>query len=410
MKCLSFFSGCLGLDTGLEKSGIEHLLFCENDKNAAETIQINKPGIPLIYDILDYDADKIRKISGLKKSDKVDLIVGGPPCQAFSTAGKRASFNDPRGNVFIHFIDIICHIKPRYFVLENVRGLLSASLEHRPHSERGKDFPPLKYEEMPGGALDKILNLLRNNGYEISFNLYNSANYGVPQKRERLIIIGTTEGRRVPYLKPTHSEKEEYGLPKWKSFRETSKGLKEKDAEFIKFSEKRLKYYKLLKPGQYWRHLPEHLIKEAMGNSFYAGGGKTGFYRRIAWNLPSPTLVTHPAMPATDLCHPTKLRPLSVQEYMRIQQFPDDFKFSGTTIQKYRQIGNAVPVGLGEVIGKHIIDHDRKINFNEQEFMNFPYSRYKKTSDKTWEFSNQLSLDLSSNDQPRNLAKVTTVE
>ncbi len=394
MKCLSFFSGCLGLDLGLEEAGIEHLLFCENDKYASATIKKNKPDIPLISDILDYDIDKIRKVSGLKKSDKIDLVVGGPPCQAFSTAGKRASFNDPRGNVFLHFIDIICGIRPKYFVIENVRGLLSASLEHRPHSERGEDFPPLKIEEMPGGALNKILNTLKKNEYNISFNLYNSANYGVPQKRERLIIIGSLDRRRVPYLKPTHSENGDFGLPKWKTFKEASKGLKEKNAEYIKFPDKRLKYYKYLKEGQYWRHLPKNLIKEAMGKSFYSGGGKTGFYRKLAWNSPSPTLVTHPAMPATDLCHPVKLRPLSIQEYKRIQEFPDNFKFSGSTIQKYKQIGNAVPVGLGRVVGKHIIDHERKINYNDEEFRDFPYSRYNKTSDKNWTFANQLNLNL----------------
>ena len=131
--------------------------------------------------------------------------------------------------------------------------------------------------------------------------------------------------------------------------------------------------------------------KRGNGNSYYAGGGKTGFYRRIAWDKPSPTLVTHPAMPATDLFHPEKLRPLSVQEYMRIQQFADDFKFSGITDQKYRQIGNAVPVSLGEIIGKHIISYYNKINFDEQEFINFPFSRYKKILKKhEWLTSNLI--------------------
>ena len=395
MKCLSFFSGCLGLDTGLEISGIKHLLFCENDKNAANSIRLNKPNVPLIEDILNFDSNSIRKIIDLKPSDSVDLIVGGPPCQAFSTAGKRASFNDPRGNVFLHFINLICDLKPKYFVIENVRGLLSASLEHRPHSQRGSDFPSLRFEEMPGGALNKVITTLKERGYEISFNLYNSANFGVPQKRERLIIIGSLDNRRVPYLKPTHSENGMYGLPKWKNFRDATRNLNERDAEFVNFSEKRLKYYKFLKPGEYWKNLPQNLIEEAMGKSFFAGGGKTGFYRRVAWDKPTPTLVTHPAMPATDLCHPEKLRPLSVQEYARIQQFPDTFKFSGTTIEKYKQIGNAVPVGLGEIIGKHLINHKNKVNFNENEFINFPYSRYKNTSDKTWMNSGQLSLQFS---------------
>jgi len=396
MKCLSFFSGCLGLDTGLEQAGIEHLLFCENNPQAANSIKLNKPEIPILTDILDHNPKTIRQIAGLTDSDQIDLIVGGPPCQAFSTAGKRESFSDPRGNVFLHFIDLLCALNPRYFVIENVRGLLSAALKHRPHSERGEGYPPLSFEEMSGGALYKVIERLQMSGFEISFNLYNSANYGVPQKRERLIIIGASDGRRVPYLKPTHSNEHRFGLPQWRTFRDIAEDLEESSAEHVNFSENRLQYYSLLKEGEYWKHLPEHLIKEAMGNSYYAGGGKTGFYRRIAWDEPTPTLVTHPAMPATDLCHPLRLRPLSVQEYMRIQQFPDDFRLSGTTIQKYKQLGNAVPVGLGKTIGQHLINHDEKIDFDEidldMEFMGFPYSRYKKTSEKTWQFNLQLNL------------------
>ena len=107
MNCLSFFSGCLGLDTGLKLAGIDHLLFCEIDKFASSTIKLNNPDVPLIQNILDFDAVEIRKIAGLTSEENIDLIVGGPPCQAFSTAGKRASFQDPRGNVFLHFIDIV---------------------------------------------------------------------------------------------------------------------------------------------------------------------------------------------------------------------------------------------------------------------------------------------------------------
>ena len=209
----------------VQKSHIKHLLFCENDKNAANSIRLNKPSVPLIEDILNFDSNSIRKIIDLKPSDSVDLIVGGPPCQAFSTAGKRASFNDPRGNVFLHFINLICDLTPKYFVIENVRGLLSASLEHRPHSQRGSDFPSLRFEEMPGGALNKVITTLKERGYEISFNLYNSANFGVPQKRERLIIIGSLDNRRVPYLKPTHSENGMYGLPEWRNFRDATRNL-----------------------------------------------------------------------------------------------------------------------------------------------------------------------------------------
>ena len=385
MHCLSFFSGCLGLDLGIEKAGIEHLLFCENDKHAINTIQLNKPKIPLIFDILDYNHLQIREIAGLSESEKIDLIVGGPPCQAFSTAGKRASFNDPRGNIFLHFINLICELSPKYFVIENVRGLLSAALSHRKISERGKQNTPLTLEEMPGGALNQILETLKSAGYSVSFNLYNSANFGVPQKRERLIILGSNNGQKIPYLTPSHSEHGDFDLPKWRTFRDVAHDLIDYEPEHVNFSDKRIQYYKLLKEGQNWKNLPENLIEKAMGKSYLSGGGKTGFYRRISWDKPTPTLVTHPAMPATDLCHPSELRPLSIQEYKRIQQFPDSFKFSGTTIQKYKQIGNAVPVGLGYAIGSHILNQQQQADF----IQNFPYSRYKNTSDETWTFNSK---------------------
>ena len=398
LSSLSFFSGCMGLDLGLEIAGIKHLLFCENDPTCIKTISNNRPKIPIIDDILKYNSKEIRSIAGLKQNESPDLIVGGPPCQAFSTAGKRKSFKDPRGNVFLYFVKTILELTPKYFVIENVRGLLSAALKHRPLNQRGAEHPQLTEEEIPGGALNYILNQLKTGGYDISFNLYNSANYGVPQIRERVIMIGSLTGGRVPYLKPTHSASGENGLKKWETFREATKGLKEKDMESIKFPDKRLKYYRLLKAGQNWRDLPnEKLKKEALGNSFHAGGGKTGFLRRLAWDKPSPTVVTHPAMPATDLCHPKINRPLSVQEYKRIQQFPDNWELAGTTIQKFKQLGNAVPLGLGQATGETIIDHIQGGNWNEELMPGFSFSRYKNTNDRSWRehFLNGLNKNAS---------------
>lgn len=146
-------------------------------------------------------------------------------------------------------------------------------------------------------------------------------------------------------------------------------------------SQNRKKYYKLLKAGQYWKHLPEELQEEAMGSSYYLSGGRTGFYRRLFWDRLSPTLVTRPNMPATDLCHPTKLRPLSIDEYERIQGFDDDWKSAGSLIEQYRQVGNAVPVSMAYVAGKAIIDfHECRL---KTEIRNgVKYSRYNKTTDR----------------------------
>ncbi|MFQ3613620.1 MAG: DNA cytosine methyltransferase [Cyanobacteriota bacterium] len=401
LKALSFFSGCMGLDLGLEKEGIQVLLACEIDPAARKTIEINRPEIALIGDIRDYPAIKIREKAGLSSTDDIDIIVGGPPCQAFSSAGKRQGFNDGRGNVFLTFIDLIIELKPRFAVIENVRGLLSTPLKHRPHEMRGRNFPPLSQNEQKGGALLFITQRLREAGYGVSFNLYNAANFGSPQQRERVIIACSRDGERLPYLTPTHSEKGLYGLPKWKSLREALEGLPKNGHHFVKFPEKRLKYYKLLKPGQCWRDLPEELHQEALGASYHAGGGKTGFYRRLAWDKPAPTLVTHPAMPATDLAHPEEDRPLSIEEYKRIQEFPDSWIIGGTLLDQYRQIGNAVPSSLGRAIARMLLSHLR----GEQPitYPDFPYSRYHRTDDISWmrdmdylkePLATQLSLNL----------------
>lgn len=402
LKALSFFSGCMGLDLGLESEGIEVILACEIDKAARKTIEANKPDIALIGDIRDYPAHEIRNKAGLLPDEDIDVIVGGPPCQAFSSAGKRQGFNDERGNVFLTFIDLIAELKPKFAVIENVRGLLSAPLKHRPHEMRGSQYPPLSQEEQRGGALLHITRRLKAAGYGITFNLYNAANFGSPQQRERVIIICSRDGQRVPYLTPTHSEKSLYGLPNWKTLKDAWEGLPKDGHHFVKFPEKRLKYYRLLKPGQYWRDLPEELHQEALGASYYAGGGKTGFYRRLAWDKPSPTLVTHPAMPATDLAHPEEDRPLSIQEYKRIQELPDDWMIEGSLLDQYRQVGNAVPCSLGRAIAKTLINHLNGIE--PIIFKDFPYSRYSKTDDVSWELdvlgtsssevTEQLSLTL----------------
>lgn len=386
-KLLSFFSGAMGLDIGLEKAGFDCLLACEVDKHCRATIDANKRGIALLGDIRDYTANTVMEFIGKKVGDEIDVICGGPPCQAFSTAGKRKAFEDERGNVFLHFVDIALEIAPKYLVIENVRGLLSAALKHRPHKQRSAGDLPLAIEEEKGGALVHIINEIESKGYAVSFELYNAANFGVPQSRERVIMICSKDGKKAPFIEPTHSETGDFGLPKWKSLKELfeEKKISELKHEHLEFPEKRLKYYRLLSAGQNWKNLPEELQKEAMGKSYYSGGGKSGFLRRLSWDKPSPTVVTHPAMPATDLAHPCEDRPLSVQEYRAIQQFPEDWLLKGKMLDQYKQIGNAVPVGLGEALGKHLI---KLMDGQEiKQYKGFKYSRYKNTDDVSWRAS-----------------------
>jgi len=385
IKALSFFSGARGLDIGLEKAGIDIILACESEKFIRDTIKINKPNLTLIDDINNYSANKIRELAGLSKNEKIDLIIGGPPCQAFSTAGKRLSINENRGIVFIKFLNLIKQLKPTYFVIENVRGILSVPLKHVPHKDRKNILKP---KEEKGGTFSFIINYLKKSGYKVSFNLYNSANFGTPQTRERVVIIGN-KLEKLPYLTPTHSENGERGLKKWKTFKEAVKDLNNKNHHHVNFPESRLKYFRLLKSGQNWRNLPKEIQKKAMGKSFYSGGGKTGFMRRLDWNKPSPTLVTNPTMPATDLAHPSLDRPLSIEEYKRVQEFPDNWKLSGTLIQQYKQIGNAVPISLGKAIGKLIINHH--LGNKIVQLKDFKYSRYLKTSDLDWDMENKVN-------------------
>lgn len=377
---LSFFSGAMGLDLGIEKAGFDIRLACEVDKFCRQTIALNKPNSALLTDINNYSAHDIRQAAGLQDDTDIDLIMGGPPCQAFSTAGKRKGFNDDRGNVFLKFLELCLELKPKYFVIENVRGLLSCPMEHRPHDLRGEGYPELSEDELKGGALNYVLNRLENSGYGYSFNLYNSANFGTPQVRERVIIICSRDGNRPPYLIPTHSDDPKFGLPVWNNLRECISDLDKHD--HLNFPEKRLKYYRLLTNGQNWRNLPVELQMEAMGKSFYSGGGKTGFLRRLAWDKPSPTLVTHPAMPATDLAHPEEDRPISVQEYKRIQEFPDDWILAGPLVQQYKQVGNAVPIGLGYAVGTLVMKLISGVKVLPLD--DFKYSRYKNTDDVSW--------------------------
>ncbi|MDH2998512.1 modification methylase [Pasteurellaceae bacterium LFhippo2] len=368
MNYISFFSGALGLDLGLEKGGLKPLLFCENNKHCQATIKANKPEVPLIGDIREHDADSILQ---MLSNEKIDIVVGGPPCQAFSTAGARKSFEDERGNVFLHFLNVATDLAPKYIVIENVRGLLSAT--YSPSNEKSKK----------GSALEYVVNFLESKNYSVSFNLYNAANFGVPQIRERVVIIAVAHGEKVPYLEPTHEQSEQFGLDKWLTLKDAISDIpQEKNELCATFPEKRLKYYRLLSAGQNWRNLPLELQKEALGKSFELGGGKTGFLRRLDWNKPSPTLVTSPTMPATDLAHPVENRPLSVAEYARIQQFPDDWVFCGKIVDQYKQIGNAVPCGLGLAIATTLKKHNNSKPFKNLE--NFPYSRYKFTNERNW--------------------------
>lgn len=354
---ISLFTGGYGLDLGLEKAGFDVVWANELEEVFCDTVRKNRPSVKITSgDINNIDPKEVLKNIGYKPGE-ITLLCGGPPCQSFSTAGNRLSIKDPRGNLIFTFIKWVEAVKPKYFLMENVRGLLSAAIKHRPLIERNNGTP-LDHEEEQGSVLKLILQEIEKIGYVVNYKLVNSANYGVPQTRQRVIFLGSRDGARIEFPEETHTNKiDSHKQKPWRTLKEAIGNLNEKSPEFVAYSNNRLKWLKMVPAGGNWRSLPKHHQAEAMGGAYKSGGGKVGFYRRLSWNKPSPTVTTAPHQKATDMCHPTKDRPLSVREYARIQQFPDNWFFEGNVSQKYKQIGNAVPVGLAEVMGKKIIDH-----------------------------------------------------
>jgi DNA (cytosine-5)-methyltransferase 1 len=351
---ISLFSGAMGLDLGLEKEGFEVVVAVECDPQAVATIRRNRPDLIVIdRKIETVTTQEILSAAGLKSGG--DFIVsGGPSCQAFSTAGQRRSLGDPRGGLFHHFARIVQEARPRFFVMENVKGMLSAAVKHRPLNERGPGHPPLKAGEELGSAFRVVVDELKKLDYYVVFDLLNAADYGVPQSRERILFIGSRGGRAVRMPEPTHADTPSGETKQWITVRSAIGRLSEKDPLGYKLREREAKYLKLIPAGGNWKSLPESMQHEALGGAYLSWGGRSGFFRRLAWDRPSPALTTVPNCRATMLCHPTAMRVLSVKEYARIQQFPADWKFEGTIASQYRQIGNAVPVGLGAALGRAV--------------------------------------------------------
>jgi DNA (cytosine-5)-methyltransferase 1 len=348
---ISLFSGALGLDLGLEQAGFRIAVAVESNPYAVATIRKNRPGLPIIdRPIEEVDTAEILRAAGLSPGEPL-LVSGGPSCQVFSTAGQRRSLEDPRGNLFEHFVRVVRESRPRFFVMENVRGLLSAAVSHRPLNQRGPKNPPLTRDEELGSAFAVVTRRLKRLGYYVVFDELNAADFGVPQIRHRLVFLGSRDGEAIALPIPTHSAKPNDHLKPWVTLSEAIKNLHELKPEYYRFAPARERFLKKIPPGGNWRDLSPDSGKEALGRAFDSWGGRSGFFRRLAWDEPSPALTTRPDSKATSLCHPSELRPLSVGEYARIQQFPPTWMVEGTVRIKYTQVGNAVPVGLGHAIG-----------------------------------------------------------
>lgn len=383
---VSLFSGALGLDLGLLKTGRFRVLACiEKEKVFCDTIRANikagnLPDEPLVYekDIQSLSPQTILDDIGFSPGE-IDLIIGGPPCQSFSTAGKRGTVQDPRGTLLWEYLRYVKEMKPKVFLMENVRGLLSAAILHRPIAERPpKNGSPLTQDEVPGSVVRlyaEDLQSFSDAPYHMDCYEVNAVNYGAPQLRERALFIGNRYNKEVIFPDPNHGHKDGNDKDKrtlfsasnrdispWRTLGDAIGDINEQEAVLLDFSPRKKKYLSLVPPGGNWRHLPLELQEESLGRAFYAKGGRSGWWRRLSFDLPCPTLVTMPNHASTSLCHPSEVRALSLKEYLRIQEFPDNWIVCGSPSEQYRQIGNAVPTRLGEVAGNVIASTLDEIN------------------------------------------------
>jgi len=369
---ISLFSGAMGLDIGLEKTGRFDVLACvEKEASFCETIRANRGAGRLRTDlkvfegdIADLDPVEVLNAVGLKPGE-VDLLVGGPPCQSFSTAGRRRTVSDPRGTLLWQFLRFVDVMQPRFFLMENVRGLLSAALRHRPIANRPeKGGAPLEPDEEPGSVVRLFADDLSrlDQSYHMDCFEVNAVNYGTPQLRERALFVGNRYGSVVDFPDPTHGRPERQdvtpdlfgtkeALQPWQTLGDAIGGLNDPGSTIMDFSPRKKEFLSMVPPGSNWRSLPLEAQQESMGRAWHAKGGRSGWWRRLCFDLPCPTLVTMPNHAGTSLCHPTEVRALSLLEYALIQEFPSDWEFCGSTSEQYAQAGNAVPVRLGTVAG-----------------------------------------------------------
>lgn len=312
-------AGCGGLSSGFIEAGFKPLLINEIDKTFCKTLRKNHPGANVVEgSMVDLDLKLYKGV--------VDVLQGGVPCQAFSQAGERKGLDDPRGKLIVQFNKLINDCEPKVFIVENVKGLTT-------HNK--------------GETLKSVLSLFENNGkYKVYHKVLNAKDYEVPQKRERIFIVGVHSSISKTFTYPEKSKKT-LVLKDVLSNVPPSIGAS--------YPEHKANIMKLVPQGGCWINLPEDIQKSYMGEKgLAAGGGKRGIARRLSMNEQSLTLTTSPCQKQTERCHPIENRPLNVREYARIQTFPDSYIFEGSMGNQYKQIGNAVPVRLAFAVANQI--------------------------------------------------------
>lgn len=323
---IELFAGAGGLALGIERAGFRTLGLVEYDNDAADTLRLNRKNWNILNeDIANISPLNLEEIFNIK-SGELDLLSGGAPCQSFSYAGKRLGLEDARGTLFYHYAVFLKKLQPKMFLFENVKGLLS--------HDNGRTY-------------QTIYDIFEESGYKITKEVLNAWNFGVAQKRERLITVG---------IRNDLADKIKFNFPKPHKYKPVLKDIlmDVPPSPYTPYSAYKKKIFELVPPGGYWRDVPEHIAKEYMKSCWHMEGGRTGILRRLSLDEPSLTVLTSPSQKQTDRCHPLEARPFTIRENARCQTFPDEWEFCGSVGSQYKQVGNAVPVNLAYEVALEI--------------------------------------------------------
>lgn len=333
---ISTFAGCGGSSLGYNLAGFRELLAVEWDDNAVETFKLNFPNIPVYHgDIAKLTGSKCMELAGIVRGE-LDVFDGSPPCQGFSTAGKRR-FDDPRNSLFTEYARLLGELQPKVFVFENVSGMIKGYMKQ---------------------AYLAVTKTLRECGYRVRGELMNAMYYNVPQSRERVIIIGV---RNDLGIEPSHPRPQTRPIPAreviagcfgtrsqrinpWIDSNQAPATICKMDAS----------YQELVLSD---KDLAEASIKETWQMSRVLRGleeHKHFGLVRLNANKVSPTIVKGAGNTTTGMIHPYEIRKLTIPEIKRIGSFPDDFMFIGSFKEKWARIGNSVPPNFMRAIAEHI--------------------------------------------------------
>lgn len=359
LSCIDLFAGAGGLSEGFRQAGFSVLAANDFDQDAVNTYKLNHPETHILEGPIEkIPAEKILAVSRMDIGH-LDCLIGGPPCQAFSVYNHQRGMHDERSGLFREYLRIVEYLRPKFVVMENVTGITSVA---------------------DGRAVTEIINRLSEFGYHVESRILKSEEYGVPQERRRIFFIGSRLSGKIPWPEPTHGngllpyvtvwealsdlpslsigkgeEIQDYFIPPSNDYQTYIRNGSIKVFNHIapQLSEINIQRLKYIPQGGSWRDIPESLLPAGMKKARRCDHTKR--YGRLHKDGLSSTILTKCDPHWGAYFHPTQDRSLTVREAARLQSFPDYIKFTGSRMEQYRQVGNAVPPLLAFAVAKSIV-------------------------------------------------------